>query len=308
MPETASHSISRSRCRYRILLVSAPYQDDSGSVSGTAAIGALVGGVAAATVVGAILGFVAGKWTGEKDGVDATEDKFARYWPRKIVMLFGPPGAGKGTQAPRIVDLLGLPQLSTGDMLRAAVAAKTEVGVRAKAAMDSGALVTDEIVCGIIADRIKEADCKTGFILDGFPRTVAQAVALDQMLAGTGESVNQVVSLEVPDSVLEARICGRWIHKPSGRSYHVLNLPPKAMKRDAAGRAIDATMLDDVTGEPLMRRSDDNLGALKNRLKSYHTSTVPILQHYAPHGVVTVVNGDQDPEGVWAGVQSGLER
>ena len=140
---------------------------------------------------------------------------------RNILILFGPPGAGKGTHAPKIVDKLSIPQLSTGDMLRAAVAAGTEVGKKAKAAMDSGALVTDEIVVGIIADRIKEKDCVDGFILDGFPRTLAQSKMLDKELAKTGEAVSRVIELSVPDAVLTERICGRWVHKSSGRSYHL---------------------------------------------------------------------------------------
>ena len=274
----------------------------------SAAAAALIGGVVGATVVGSIIGFLAGKWSGEKNGASTTQEKYATFWPRKIVMLFGPPGAGKGTQAPKIVDLLDIPQLSTGDMLRAAVAAKSEVGMRAKAAMESGALVTDEIVCGIIADRIEEPDCANGFILDGFPRTVAQACALDAMLAKKGEVVNQVISLSVPDAVLEARICGRWIHKKSGRSYHVLNMPPKSMKTDADGRAVETSMLDDVTGEPLMRRKDDNVSALQNRLHGYHKQTVPILAHYRPTGVVASVDGDQAPAGVWVGVEEALKR
>ena len=150
---------------------------------------------------------------------------------RKIMILFGPPGAGKGTHAPKIEAKLGTPQLSTGDMLRAAVAAGTPVGKQAKAAMDAGALVTDDIVCGIIADRIKEPDCASGFILDGFPRTVEQAKKLDEVLAKNGEAVAKVVELRVPDAVLEERICGRWVHKASGRSYHVKFNRPRACPR-----------------------------------------------------------------------------
>jgi adenylate kinase len=129
---------------------------------------------------------------------------------RQILILFGPPGAGKGTHAPAIEKKLGTPQLSTGDMLRAAVSAGTTVGKLAKQAMESGALVTDEIVCGIIAERIANKDCANGFILDGFPRTVEQAKALDAVLEKSGESVTRVIELKVPDAVLEERICGRW--------------------------------------------------------------------------------------------------
>jgi adenylate kinase len=147
---------------------------------------------------------------------------------RNILVLFGPPGAGKGTHAPKIVDAYKTPQLSTGDMLREAVAAGTEVGKQAKAVMESGGLVSDEIVVGIIKDRIKQPDCGTGFILDGFPRTVEQAKALDLMLSEGGERVSKIIEFAVPDEVLTERICGRWIHKASGRSYHTKFAPPKS--------------------------------------------------------------------------------
>lgn len=146
---------------------------------------------------------------------EEVEDKFATYWPRNIMILFGPPGAGKGTHGPKIEDMLGIPQLSTGDMLRAAVAAKSDVGLKAAAVMKAGGLVSDDIVIGIIRDRIREPDCKFGFILDGFPRTLVQAKELDKMLAEEGARVTKVIELQVPDEVLEERICGRWIHKKS---------------------------------------------------------------------------------------------
>mmetsp|Transcript_28220 Transcript_28220/g.62999 ORF Transcript_28220/g.62999 Transcript_28220/m.62999 type:complete len:278 (-) Transcript_28220:468-1301(-) len=145
--------------------------------------------------------------------------KEATFKPRKIMILFGPPGAGKGTQGPKIEELLNIPQLSTGDMLRAAVGAKTAIGLKASALMKAGKLVGDDVVVGIIKDRIQEADCKNGFILDGFPRTKEQAEMLDQLLKSKGEQVSRIVALEVPDSILDERICGRWIHKSSGRRY-----------------------------------------------------------------------------------------
>ena len=144
---------------------------------------------------------------------------------RTVMILFGPPGAGKGSQALKVVAKLGIPQLSTGDMLRAAVAAGTSVGNEAKAVMESGGLVPDDLVVGIISDRIKEADCAKGFILDGFPRSVEQASKLDAVLADSGEAVSCIIALEVPDAVLTERICGRWVHKDSGRSYHVKYAP-----------------------------------------------------------------------------------
>ena len=283
------------------------------------------------------------------------EAKFATYWPRNIMILFGPPGmyneqynendnsvgslspimfvitsetyylfrsikilpiphcccntgAGKGTHGPKIEELLGIPQLSTGDMLRAAVSAKTEVGLKAAAVMKAGGLVSDDIVIGIIRDRISEPDCKFGFILDGFPRTLVQAIALDKMLAEEGAVVTKVIELHVPDSVLEERICGRWVHKGSGRSYHVKYAPPKSMKVDGNGNPIPESMKDDETGETLMQRPDDTASALVKRLLGYHSETVPILDHYKPTGVVSVVNANQGMDGVWGEVLSSLKR
>merc|ERR1719469_701050 len=240
--------------------------------------------------------------------VKAVEDKFATYWPRNILILFGPPGAGKGTHGPKIEDMLGMPQLSTGDMLRAAVAAKSEVGRRAEAVMAVGGLVSDEIVVGIIRDRIKQDDCRFGFILDGFPRTLIQANALDKMLAEEGACVTKVIELQVPDSVLEERICGRWIHKKSGRSYHVKFVPPKTMKLGADGTPLKESMADDQTGEPLMQRPDDTAPALVKRLKGYHNETVPILSHYADNGITREVNANQGMDGVWGEVLKSLSR
>jgi len=224
---------------------------------------------------------------------------------RKILILFGPPGAGKGTHSPKIVDKYQTPSLSTGDMLREAVAAGTEVGLQAKAVMESGGLVSDEIVVGIIRDRIKQEDCKAGFILDGFPRTIPQAEALDKMLQETGERVGRVVELNVADGVLEERICGRWLHKSSGRSYHVKFAPPKSF---TGGEPSPENMKDDATGEPLMQRADDNAEALKTRLKSYHDQTEPILGYYEPKANVVRVNADQEMEKVWAEVEAALAR
>lgn len=243
-----------------------------------------------------------------EEAIKNTETKFATYWPRNIMILFGPPGAGKGTHGPKIEDLLGIPQLSTGDMLRAAVAAQTEVGKKAQAVMKAGGLVSDEIVVGIIRDRIKEEDCKFGFILDGFPRTLVQAKALDKMLAEEGACVTKVIELQVPDEVLEERICGRWIHKKSGRSYHVKFAPPKSMKVGADGKPLPASMKDDETGEPLMQRPDDTASALVKRLQGYHNETVPILNHYAPNGIVKTVNANQKMDGVWGEVLESLSR
>jgi len=239
---------------------------------------------------------------------DEVEEKFATYWPRVVMILFGPPGAGKGTHGPKIEELLNIPQLSTGDMLRAAVAAKTPVGLKAKAVMAAGGLVSDAIVIGIIRDRIKEPDCRFGFILDGFPRTLVQANALDEMLAEEGACVTKVIELNVPDDVLEERICGRWIHKSSGRSYHVKFAPPQSMVLDKNGKPAKGTMKDDITGEPLMQRPDDTPEALTKRLKGYHGETMPILDHYQPKGIVSTVNANQNMNGVWEEVCKALKR
>eukprot|EP00933_Yihiella_yeosuensis_P030821 TRINITY_DN24396_c0_g1_i3.p1 TRINITY_DN24396_c0_g1~~TRINITY_DN24396_c0_g1_i3.p1 ORF type:complete len:550 (-),score=117.17 TRINITY_DN24396_c0_g1_i3:26-1636(-) len=198
--------------------------------------------------------------------------------PREIILMFGPPASGKGTHGAKITTALGIPQLSTGDMLREAVDAGTEIGLKAKGLMASGQLVSDDIVIGIIKERVKASDCSKGFILDGFPRTVAQAKALDEMLATTGEGVKTVVELVVPDDVLIERIGGRWIHKPSGRSYHTKHNPPKSY--DGKSEPTSANMKDDETGEALTQRPDDNKDALPKRLAAYHSETVPVLAHY----------------------------
>jgi adenylate kinase len=233
-------------------------------------------------------------------------DKFAKYWPRKIMVLFGAPGAGKGTQAPKIVDLLGIPQLSTGDMLRDVKEEKTPLGQKVKDLMASGALVDDSIVIDVVRARITQPDCSTGFILDGFPRTLAQAQALDTLLAKNGEAINNIMVFNIPDSELEDRIVGRWMHKGSGRSYHVKNNPPKSQKLDAQGKVVAATMKDDLTGEPLYVRDDDTKEALVNRLNSYHSKTVPILKHYEAKGICHTVNANQAIDKVWTEVEKGL--
>lgn len=194
---------------------------------------------------------------------------------RNIIILFGPPGSGKGTRAPFLVEALGIPQLSTGDMLRAAVAAGTEIGKIAGEVMKAGKLVDDALVLGVVKERIAAADCVKGFILDGFPRTMEQAKLLSEVLAP--EKVTMVLALQVQDEVLVERICGRWVHKDSGRSYHVKYRPPKSLGDQVPSVE---TMLDDETNEPLMQRADDTEEALKARLAGYYEMTVPLLDYY----------------------------
>lgn len=202
----------------------------------------------------------------------------AKVDTKEIVILFGPPGSGKGSLAPKVVETFGIPQLSTGDMLRAAVTAGTAEGMQAKQAMEGGGLAPDQLVVELIKKRIQQDDCKNGFILDGFPRTLNQAKALDQMLEAENHRVSMVISLEVPDKVLKDRIMGRWVHMSSGRSYNVNTARPKSLKQGDTPSA--ENMLDDESGEPLIQRTDDNEEVLGHRLAEYHKDTVPILDHY----------------------------
>ncbi|GIL45588.1 hypothetical protein Vafri_2792 [Volvox africanus] len=202
--------------------------------------------------------------------------------PDKRVILIGPPGCGKGTQSPRIKYEHCLCHLATGDMLRAAVAAKTPLGLEAKKAMDAGALVSDDIVVGLIEEATQQPECAKGFILDGFPRTVVQAKKLDEMLAKRGQGIDKVLDFVVPDALLVERVTGRWVHPGSGRSYHEKFAPPKV------------TGVDDITGEPLIKRKDDNADTLKARLAAFHSQTTPVIEHYAKKVVVLKADRPQD--------------
>ncbi|MES2352942.1 MAG: adenylate kinase [Pseudomonadota bacterium] len=181
------------------------------------------------------------------------------------LMLLGGPGAGKGTQATYIKEKFGIPQISTGDMLRAAVKAGSPLGIAAKQVMDAGKLVSDDIIIGLVKERIKEPDCAKGFLFDGFPRTIPQADAMKS----AGVNLDYVVEIAVDDSEIIERMSGRRLHLPSGRTYHVKFNPPKVPGKD------------DVTGEELVQREDDKEETVKKRLDVYHVQTEPLLAYYS---------------------------
>lgn len=180
------------------------------------------------------------------------------------IILLGAPGAGKGTQAQIIMTRYGIPQISTGDMLRAAVKAGTELGIAAKQVMDAGGLVSDDIIIGLVKERIAQPDCAKGFLFDGFPRTIPQA----QAMIDAGVSIDHVVEIRVADDEIISRLSGRRVHPASGRVYHVTHNPPKV-----AGK-------DDVTGEDLIQRDDDSEVTIRKRLDIYHSQTKPLVGFY----------------------------
>ena len=184
------------------------------------------------------------------------------------LILLGGPGAGKGTQANYIKEKYGIPQISTGDMLRAQIKAGTELGMKAKAIMDAGGLVSDDIIIGMVKARLTEADCKNGYLFDGFPRTIPQAEAMK----AAGVPIDYVVEIDVADEEIVKRMSGRRVHVASGRTYHVVFNPPKV-----AGK-------DDVTGEDLVQRDDDKEETVKKRLDVYHAQTEPLVKYYGDWG------------------------
>jgi adenylate kinase len=184
------------------------------------------------------------------------------------LILLGAPGAGKGTQAQFITEKFGIPQISTGDMLRAAVKAQTELGIKAKAVMDSGGLVSDDIIIGLVKERIAQDDCGNGFLFDGFPRTIPQAEAM----VDAGVTIDHVVEIAVADDEIVARLSGRRVHPGSGRIYHVQHNPPQ---REG---------VDDETGEPLVQRDDDQEDTVRKRLEVYHSQTSPLIDFYQSMG------------------------
>ena len=181
------------------------------------------------------------------------------------IILLGAPGAGKGTQAQILKDKFNIPQISTGDMLRAAIKANTKLGLKAKQFMDSGALVPDQLIIELVKERIQNEDCKQGFLLDGFPRTIPQAEAMKQ----ASISIDIVIEIDVPDNVIVERLSGRRTHLASGRIYHIQNNPPKIQDKD------------DITGEPLVQRDDDKKETILKRLDVYHSQTKPLVDYYS---------------------------
>ena len=210
------------------------------------------------------------------------------------IILLGPPGSGKGTQAQKLISGFGFVQLSTGDMLRAAISKETEIGMQAKSIIDKGELVSDEIVIGIVRDRIFSTECECGYMLDGFPRTLAQAEKLDQILSDRNQKIDVVFRLCVPDDMAIRRIAGRRFHITSGRSYNIEFNPPKIEGRD------------DITGEKLVQREDDKEEIVQSRLNTYHDLTEPLVRYYQKQGILKAIDGTGSPENIYAEIKKTL--
>lgn len=212
----------------------------------------------------------------------------------KSVVLLGPPGAGKGTQASGIAEKYGILHISTGDIFRANLKAGTPLGLKAKEYMEKGALVPDELTCDLVEDRVMQDDCKNGYLLDGFPRTVFQAEHFDKFLASKGLALESVIDIEVPDEALIPRATGRRVCRSCGRPYHVTAMPPK--KEGVC----------DVCGGEVYQRADDSEETVKNRLSVYHEQTEPLTDYYRNTGILKTVNGDQDMDKVFAEICEAL--
>ncbi len=202
------------------------------------------------------------------------------------ILLIGPPGGGKGTQAKFLSEIYSIPQISTGDMLRENVTKKTELGIRAKEYMSNGELVPDELILNMMKKKLNNESVSSGYILDGFPRTLTQTHGLDNVLLDLGQKLDKVIMIDVDDETIVNRMGGRRVHLRSGRVYHIKYNPPK----------IDN--IDDITGEDLTIRDDDKEDTVRNRLKVYHNQTKPIIDHYIDKGIVEIINGNSTIENV----------
>ncbi|MCD8231959.1 MAG: adenylate kinase [Clostridiales bacterium] len=207
----------------------------------------------------------------------------------KIIMLGGP-GAGKGTQAKMIADKYGIPHISTGDIFRANLKAGTELGKKAKVYMDQGLLVPDELTCDLVVDRISQADCGDGFILDGFPRTIPQAECLTDALKKRGDSMDYAINVDVPDENIIARMSGRRACLNCGATYHIVNIPTKVEG------------ICDRCGSPVVLRADDEPETVKKRLDVYHEQTQPLIEYYTEQGILKTVDGTQPMDAVFGAI------
>lgn len=210
------------------------------------------------------------------------------------IILMGPPGAGKGTQAEKLVEVYQIPHISTGDMFRKAQKDGTELGLKAKSYMDQGQLVPDEVTVGIVKERLAEDDCKDGFLLDGFPRTVQQADALDGILTEMGTTLDRVVNIEVDKAFLVDRLTGRRVCRACGATYHVTNKAPKVEG------------VCDKCGGELYQRNDDKIETVSNRLDVYVAQTAPLIEYYQSKGIMSSIDGSKSMEEVLADIRSAL--
>ena len=211
----------------------------------------------------------------------------------KIIML-GAPGAGKGTQAKKIADKYGIPHISTGDIFRANIKGGTELGMKAKSYMDQGQLVPDDVTIGMLLDRISEADCADGYVLDGFPRTIPQAESLTKALENRGEKMEYAIDVDVPDANIVSRMSGRRACLACGATYHIVTIPPK-----------QEDICDDC-GETLVQRGDDKPETVQKRLTVYHDQTQPLIEYYKQAGMLVTVDGTKDLNDVFADIVSVL--